>query len=116
MDPFTATTAAEERRLQQMLDDIHAQFIAAVEAGRGGRLRGDPARLFSGRVWTGSQSLDNGLADALGSPESVAREVIGAPERVDYTPPRRLLDRALERIGSAAAATWVELQNPLRLH
>ena len=115
MDPFSPPKPDEVERLQVMLDGIHDQFIEAVREGRGDRLKGDPQTLFSGRVWTGSQGIEQGLADAYGSPESVARDVIGAADRVNYTPPRRLLDRALERIGSAAVTTWVALQNPLNV-
>jgi len=115
MDPFTPPEPGEVERLQGMLDGIHDQFIAAVREGRGDRLTGNPETLFSGRVWTGRQGIEQGLADGYGSPESVAREVIGAPERVNYTPTRGLLDRALEQVGRAAAAAWVELQSPLNL-
>lgn len=113
LDPFTPPAPDEVERLRGMLDGIHDQFIAAVREGRGDRLAGDPQTLFSGRVWTGSQGIERGLADAYGSPESVARDVIGAADRVNYTPPRRLLDRALEQIGSAAVTTWARLQQPM---
>ncbi|MEX0430562.1 S49 family peptidase [Spiribacter insolitus] len=115
MDPFTPPEPGQVERLRGMLDGIHDQFIAAVREGRGDRLTGNPETLFSGRVWTGSQGIEQGLADGFGSPESVAREVIGAPDRVNYMPRRGLLDRALEQIGSAAVAAWVELQSPLNL-
>lgn len=112
LDPFMPPEASQIDEMQQMLDNIHEQFIEAVREGRGERLSGDPEVLFSGRVWTGREGIDQGLVDAIGSPESVARSVIGAPRRVDYTPRRPLLDRALEQVGSAAATTWARLQGP----
>ena len=47
-----------------MLDAIHQQFIAAVKQGRGGRLKDNP-EVFSGLMWTGEQSVELGLVDAL---------------------------------------------------
>ena len=115
LDPFMPPDGDQVAAMQRMLDDIHAQFIEAVRDGRGDRLTGEPDNLFSGRAWTGGEGIELGLADARGSPETVARTVIGAPQRVDYTPRRGLLDRALERIGSAAATTWLRLQEPLMM-
>lgn len=115
LDPFMPPDGDQVAAMQRMLDDIHQQFIQAVRDGRGDRLTGDPDSLFSGRAWTGGEGIDLGLADARGSPESVARTVIGAPQRVDYTPRRRLFDQALEQIGSAAASTWLRLQDPMMM-
>ena len=50
----------------------------------GQRLKEDP-EIFSGIVWTGEKSIDLGLADAIGSAEYVAREIIKAEHIVDYT-------------------------------
>lgn len=116
LDPFTQPEESQINNLQLMLDQIHEQFIAAVEAGRGERLQTDREVLFSGRIWTGAQSIDNGLADALGSPATVARDIIGAEERIDYTPQRKLLERVFERIGAAAVNAWIsQQQHPLAL-
>ncbi|KAF0283285.1 peptidase S49 [Spiribacter roseus] len=112
LDPFMPPDSDQIEEMQGMLDAIHEQFIEAVEAGRGDRLTGDPSSLYSGRIWTGGEGIEIGLADAYGSPESVARSVIGAPRRVDYTPRRRLLDRALEQVGSAMATTLNRMQGP----
>lgn len=112
MDPFTEPDADEEARMQEMLDGIHTQFIEAVRAGRGDRLDMDDEALFSGRIWTGEQGIELGLADALGTPRTVAAEVIGAEQRIEYAPPRPILDRALDRVGGAAARVFWEMQHP----
>ncbi len=116
LDPFTTPDEKQINNLQIMLHQIHEQFIAAVEGGRGDRLQGDREVLFSGRIWTGQQSIENGLADALGGPASVARDVIGAEQQIDYTPQRKLLERVFERIGAAAVTTWLNYQqSPMSL-
>jgi protease-4 len=85
-DPFSPENPEQEKIWQGMLDDIHQQFITAVQTGRGKRL--DAVKnpdLFSGRVYTGNEAKKVGLIDDFGSTYSVAREIIKAPEMVDYT-------------------------------
>jgi protease-4 len=55
LDPFSPQTDKQRAYAQQMLDQIHKQFIDAVKAGRGKRLKESP-ELFSGLFWTGQQS------------------------------------------------------------
>ena len=81
---------------------MHQQFIAAVRAGRGDRLKETP-ELFSGLVWTGQRAIELGLADEIGSVDYVAREVIKAQEIVDFTPEERLTDRLARRFGTTLA-------------
>jgi protease-4 len=98
MDPFAPVTPEQRQHAQQMLDEIHKQFIDVVKAGRGSRLKETPD-LFSGLVWNGTRSIDLGLADALGSVDEVARDVIKAEELVDYTVKEKLTDRLARRFG-----------------
>ena len=89
-----------------MLDDIHQQFIGAVRDGRGPRLKESPD-MFSGLVWNGQRAVDLGLADAFGSVDSVARDVIGAEEVVDFTPKEDLGSRLARRFGAEAGRTAI---------
>jgi len=61
--------APEERRiLQTLLDDVHAQFIAAVATGR----KLDPTEVVGfadGRIVSGAQAKDLHMVDALGGLE-----------------------------------------------
>jgi len=77
---------------------IHEQFIAAVRKGRGDRLKETDAT-FSGTVWTGEAGLEIGLIDALGDARYVAREIVQAPELVNYTPVPHLVDQISEKLG-----------------
>ena len=103
LDPFSPLKVEEKQHLQEMLDQVHQQFIQAVKAGRGERLKEDP-KLFSGLFWSGEESIRLGLADATGSSSYVARELIGAETLVDYTESEDLLERFAKRIGAGAAA------------
>jgi len=114
MDPFLPVSPEHKRHAQQMLDEIHKQFIDVVRAGRGVRLKETPD-LFSGLVWNGARSVDMGLADALGSVEEVARDVIKAEELVDYTVKEKLTDRLARRFGGLLANGFASTMRDLKL-
>ncbi|KAG0193169.1 hypothetical protein DFQ28_006177 [Apophysomyces sp. BC1034] len=99
-DPFSPESGKMKQHAQRMLDDIHAQFIAAVRQGRGKRLMETPD-VFSGLFWTGEKSVELGLADGFGSTDYVAREVIKAPDIVDYTVKESITDRLARKFGTA---------------
>ena len=100
LDPFSPLSPEQTRYAQQMLDEIHQQFIAAVKEGRGERLKNSP-EIFSGLVWNGKRGVELGLADALGSVEYVAREIIKAEELVDFTPQEGIAERVARKFGAA---------------
>lgn len=85
-DPFSPENPEQEKIWQGMLDDIHLQFITAVKQGRGKRIDEQKTPdIFSGRVYTGNEAKSVGLVDDFGSVYSVARDVIKAPNIVDYS-------------------------------
>jgi len=90
---------------QQMLDEIHDQFVKTVRQGRGQRLKETP-EMFSGLIWTGEKSVELGLADALGSTEYVAREVIKAEKIVDYTVEENYFEALSKRLGTSFGASF----------
>ena len=97
-DPFTAESPEQQAIWQQMLDQIHGEFIQAVKQGRGNRLQEKQyPDLFSGRIFTGIEAKKAGLVDDFGNVYSVARDVVKAPNLVDYTPEQDDLARLLSR-------------------
>lgn len=100
MDPFSPLDREEVAHFQAMLDEIHQQFIEAVRRGRGERLI-EGADLFNGLVWTGVRGVELGLVDELASPATVAREVIGQEDVVDYTPSKGVLERLAGALGAS---------------
>ena len=108
LDPFSPLNDEQKVHAKQMLSEIHEQFIEVVRKGRGKRLKETP-EMFSGLVWVGQKSIELGLADALGSVEQVARDVIKAEDIVDFTPRENVAERFAKRFGAAAAETLVKL-------
>lgn len=104
LDPFGPVKPAEAKHAQQMLGEIHRQFIETVRQGRGKALK-ESRDMFSGLFWTGEEAVKMGLVDSLGGASYVAREVIGAEEIVDYTYRENVFDRFARRLGTAMAQT-----------
>lgn len=102
-DPFSPETPKMDEHAQAMLDEIHAQFIDAVKQGRGKRLHDSPD-VFSGLFWTGEKSVELGLADGFGDTDYVAREIIKAPDVVDYTVKESISDRVARKFGAAVGS------------
>ena len=100
LDPFSPQTELQRGFAQTMLDEIHKQFIDAVKAGRGTRLKETP-ETFSGLFWSGQQAVELGLADQLGNLDFVAREVVKAPDIVDYTRRENVAERLVKRFGAS---------------
>jgi protease-4 len=118
LDPFSPLNDAQREHARRMLGVVHQQFIDVVKAGRADRLQDDP-QLFSGLIWNGQTSIELGLADALGSVTSVARDVIKAEEVVNYTQREGLAERLAKRAGVAAGQTlariWTSSGGGMRL-
>jgi len=88
-----AMTPEERRVLQVMLDDVHAQFIDAVAAGR----KLDRAQVLAfadGRVVSGAQAKSMDMIDVLGGLEEAldgAAVLAGIPKPPRVVGPRRKL-------------------------
>ena len=103
LDPFSPVSAQQKAKAKAMIDQIHQQFIAVVKEGRGARLKETPDT-FSGLFWNGEEAVKQGLADATGNLEFVAREVIKAEDIVDYTQRENVAERLAKRFGAAVGS------------
>ncbi|WP_153108691.1 S49 family peptidase [Propionivibrio limicola] len=99
LDPFSPQDVKQKAHAQTLLAEIHRQFIDVVRKGRGKRLKETP-ETFSGLMWTGSQSIEQGLADAYGTVDSVARDVIKQPNILDYSVKENIAERFAKRLGA----------------
>ena len=107
LDPFAPLTAVHRDYAEKMLAEIHQQFITVVRNGRGKRLKDSP-EVFSGLIWTGEKSIELGLADGIGSVDSVARDIIKAEEIVDFTPRQNIAERVARKFGATMAEALVK--------
>ncbi len=106
LDPFSPQDVKQKEHAKVLLDEIHKQFIEVVRQGRGKRLKETP-EMFSGLMWTGSQSIQLGLADDYGTVDSVARDVIKAEKILDYSVKENIAERFAKRLGADMAKSVV---------
>ena len=105
MDPFSPVSPVQQEHAKKMLAEIHQQFMDVVKQGRGSRLKESPDT-FSGLIWTGQKSIELGLADDMGTMESVARDVIKAEGIVDFTTREGFAERLAKRFGAGMASSF----------
>jgi protease-4 len=99
LDPFSPPKADETQYMQGLLDQVHQQFISAVKAGRGNRLKETPD-MFSGLIWTGEASVKLGIADEFDNEDGVSKK-IGATKLVNFTHQERLVDKIADKLGAS---------------
>jgi protease-4 len=100
LDPFQPIEDEQKIHVQNLLDEVHVQFINVVKEGRGDRLTGDETKIFSGLFWNGESALKLGLIDGFGTVSSVARDEIGFEKVVDFTTYETFADRFAKKIGA----------------
>ena len=110
LDPFLPSGEKAKNMMQEIMDDLHKHFIDAVKSGRGSTLLDDPD-IFSGRVFTGEESLDLGLSDDYGSVRSVAEDFFGQPLLIHYADEENLLEKLknnLVNVGIETVKSYVK--------
>jgi len=100
--PTREMTEAERTILQELIDDVHRQFVDSVAEGR----HIDPAEVSSiadGRIFTGRKAMELGLVDRMGNLEvaiKLAAELAGidGEPHVVYPPGKkpRFIDLFIE--------------------
>ena len=113
--PFRKMKPEERAFFQQLIDDVHDQFIQAVSEGRG-IPEDEVRRLADGRIFTGQQALELHLVDDLGNLQDaieIAAEIAGieGEPKIVETPKRKSwLERLTNRWMGGIAG--VELPTP----
>ena len=85
LDAFMPLNDADKAKVAIVLNAVHQDFIADVTISRQGKLHGDPAELFSGDFWTGSQAQTLGLVDGTGNLWTLLRTQFGVTHYRDYS-------------------------------
>jgi protease-4 len=114
LDPFSPLDPKQKAYAEDMLQEIHGQFVEAVRKGRGQRLKETPD-MFSGLMWSGAKSVHLGLTDGFGTVESVARDVVKVENIRDYTLKQNFAERIAKRFGSSVAESAMGALGNLQL-
>lgn len=112
---------AQKAHVQALLDNVHDHFINAVKQGRGKKLKSNDPAIFSGLFWTGEQAIQLGVADRIGSLNTLKRE-LKVDKTVNYTIQHSPLDAVLGRMGASigqgfatAVSKQVQTENATKL-
>lgn len=95
MSPFKTPSEAQRKKVMSLAAGLGSDFAREVVEARKERLKLDLRRISTGEVWTGTQALELGLIDRIGTIETLAAELnaeaksfgpfagteIGVPER-----------------------------------
>ncbi len=91
--PFREMTPDERRLMQEVLDNVHQQFIQAVAEGR--KLdRSKVAQIADGRILTGEQAKNLGLVDELGNLQDtidITAKLVGIVGKPNVVYPKKKL-------------------------
>ena len=107
--PFRQMTPEDREYFQNLMDDVHRQFIAIVEKER--KLPHDSVLAYAdGRVFTGEQALQRHLVDTLGTFEDAVRitaKLVGIKEQPTIVRERKRVFSLLDRIFGESAVSGV---------
>lgn len=117
-DTYTVTrplTEAEKKIIQKNLDDYYDTFTSKAAEGRGVEQQ-DILKIASGRVWTGSQALQNNLVDVLGGFNDAVRIAaekagVAGDYKVRFYPvPKNFLEELLTNLEENTEATRLKTE------
>jgi protease-4 len=74
-NPERAMTVEERALMQNLLDDVHVQFINDVKKGRGAKLKKPIEELAQGQIFSGQQAKEVGLVDEIKGLWQAGREI-----------------------------------------
>ncbi len=109
LDPFLPQKEGEVEHMQTLIDAVHRYFIKVVEEGRGNKLKGDRAQLYSGLIWDGEAAKKLGLIDGFGDAQYVAREIVKVDNLVEYEGEKDVFDFFQDLGSEVLFATLVKL-------
>lgn len=113
LDMFKPVRPEDKQKFENMLHQLHENFITAVKTGRSEKLVDDPD-IFTGDFWTAKKAQALGLIDGIATPHQVLSEKFGVQKTRDYSPQPGLLTRLTQATLSGLGwSTNAESQLPL---
>ena len=101
LDPFLPQSTTDIKKINQVMNEVHNNFVQAVLTGRKGKLTAKPAILFTGDFWSGPSALKLGLADGLGNLMDVAEKEFHTTRFKQYSHTNTVLKLLSEHFNTA---------------
>ncbi len=100
LDPFLPQSADDMQKIQQVMAEVHRNFVNAVLIGRKGKLPADTSTLFTGDFWSGQTALQKGLVDGLGNLIDTMDKEFGTTHYKEYGSTSNFLRLLNNQLGS----------------
>ena len=98
LDPFKPLTEDEAAKAQAIVDAIGTIFADQVVEKRGERLKLSREALTTGEIWVGREAIEHGLADKIGTIDTLGYELDATP--LDMTAHVSPFSSAVSSLGS----------------
>ena len=83
LDPFKPEKKEDIKRLKNIQEQIHENFINYVKSRRGKKiLKSKENEIFSGLFWVGQKSIDLGLVDGIGNINQILKQKFGDKAKI----------------------------------
>ncbi len=83
LDPFRPEKKEDIKRLKNIQEQIHENFIAYVKKRRGSKIKKSQEKeIFSGLFWIGQKAVDLGLVDGVGSINQILNQRYGKKVKI----------------------------------
>ena len=89
MDPFKNLKSEDVKRLKEIQEEIHKNFILHVKKNRGKKIKSRDEEIFNGLFWVGNSSIKLGLADGIGNIEEVMKKKFGQKTKIKIIEQRK---------------------------
>jgi protease-4 len=99
LDPFSDAKNKDISYAKKMILQIHNNFINVVRTGRGDKLV-DNDEIFSGKIWTGQDSISLGLVDGEESLRSASINIFGTSNIVNFSFKKNFSEQLFENFSS----------------
>jgi len=99
LDPFSDEKNSDISYAKKMILQIHNNFINVVKSGRGDKLINNE-EIFSGKIWTGKDSISLGLVDGEESLKSASMNIFGTSNIVNYSFKKNFSEQLFENFSS----------------
>jgi protease-4 len=106
LDPFLPQTPEDLKKIQEVMGEVHQNFVNAVLEGRKDKLHAESIALFNGDFWSGQTALKLGLVDGLGNLLDVMEKEFKTTHYKEYGSSPNLFKMLGGQLGSAFDAMF----------
>tara|TARA_B100000427_G_scaffold314804_1_gene308304 strand:+ start:229 stop:1050 length:822 start_codon:yes stop_codon:yes gene_type:complete len=82
LDPFKSVKKEDIKRIKDLQDQIHQNFIDHVKKNRSKKIKSADKDIYNGNFWIGVKAVELGLADGIGHIEDILKNKFGEKTKI----------------------------------